>query len=152
MICARECFACANQSLTRLHVARAQISKCMIFRHSRLPAVEFFSLVARTCFVSRPPRSSLVCHPHAPLLRETQPLALAPRRCYLASFVLPRNPRRLPSSFAISPLRALPRPPFPSLRARDFFAHDINARLRAIYVNERVARRVDSRALESYFV
>ena len=115
------------------------------------PRSRVFLVGSAHLFRQSPPRSSLVCHPHAPLLRETQPLALTPRRCYLASFLLRRPPRRLPF-FSLSLLRALPRPPFPSLRARDFFAHDINARLRAFYVEERVARRADSRARESALV
>ena len=116
------------------------------------PRSRVFLVGSAHLFRKSPSRSSLGSHLRAPLLRETEPLALTPRRCYLASFVLPRNPRRPPSSFALSLLRALHRPPFPSLGARDFFAHDINARLGAIYVNERVARRVDSRALESSLV
>ena len=62
------------------------------------------------------------------------------RRCPLAA------PRFV---FALNRLRALPRDPIPSLRARDVFAHDTNARLRAIDAQERVARRVDSRPRES---
>ena len=153
MICARECSARANQSVTRMRIARPQISKCMIFRHPPLPVVEFFLLVARTCFVRRPPVVPSVATFMPRCSVRPSPWPLPPRRCYLASFVLRRRPLVASRLFFLRLALCAPYPaPLPSLRARDLFAHDINARLRAIYVKESVARRVDSRARESALV